>query len=114
MTSAPRPASSARLAQTAGASVAGLPKSTREEAAPRVGGNALRLVCEGWGDDRQDRRNDEAEQAHDPDGVCPRSVGEGEEPNSGDEAGDRRPRGPAGPESRSSRDPPERGALIDF
>ena len=78
--------------------------STREEAAIRVGRKVLRLVRKSWGD-RQEGRDDEAQQARHPDGVCPRSVGEGEESNSGEEAGDRRPRGPAGPERRSSRDP---------
>lgn len=49
---APRPASSARLAQAAGAPVARWPESTREEAATRAGRNILRVVREGWGDDR--------------------------------------------------------------
>ena len=54
-----------------------------------MGRNVRRQVRKCWGGDRQEGRDDEAEQAHHPDGVCPGSLGEGEQPNSGDEAGDR-------------------------
>jgi hypothetical protein len=51
------------------------------------------LVRKCWGGDRREGRDDEAEPAQHPDCVCPRSVGEGEERNSGDEAGAERREG---------------------